>query len=50
VAIGGIDTGNAHTVLAAGARGIAVLRAVFGAPDPEAAARALRAALGGIPA
>ncbi|HEX8718381.1 MAG TPA: thiamine phosphate synthase [Gemmatimonadaceae bacterium] len=50
VAIGGIDAGNAHAVLTTGARGIAVLRAVFGASDPEAAARSLRTALGGIPA
>ena len=50
VAIGGIDAGNAHSVLAAGARGVAVLRAVFGANNPEAAARSLRTALGGIPA
>ncbi|MEA2355126.1 MAG: thiamine-phosphate pyrophosphorylase [Solirubrobacteraceae bacterium] len=42
-AIGGIDPGNVAAVRAAGARGIAVVRAVAAAPDPAAAARALRA-------
>lgn len=47
VAIGGIDVTNARAAMEAGAAGIAVIRAVFGAADPEAAARALRAAAGG---
>lgn len=46
VAIGGIDAANAAPVMAAGAQGIAVIRAVFGARDPERAARDLRAAIG----
>jgi thiamine-phosphate pyrophosphorylase len=44
-AIGGIDTGNVDAVVAAGARGIAVVRALTEAADPELAARALRVAL-----
>jgi thiamine-phosphate pyrophosphorylase len=44
-AIGGIDPGNASEVAAAGARRVAVVRAIRDAEDPEAAARALRAAL-----
>jgi len=43
VAIGGIDAGNAAAVLAAGADGIAVVRAIEGAEDPAAAAAQLRA-------
>ena len=42
VAIGGITPDNARTVLAAGADFIAVLGAVFDAPDPVAAVRAFR--------
>jgi thiamine-phosphate pyrophosphorylase len=42
VAIGGIDASNQVSVMAAGANGIAVIRAVFGAQDPEAAARGIR--------
>jgi thiamine monophosphate synthase len=45
VAIGGIDATNAALAIAAGAAGVAVIRAVFGATDPEDAARALRAAM-----
>ena len=45
-AIGGIDASNAADVVAAGARRIAVVRAIGEALDPEAAARELRAALG----
>jgi len=45
-AIGGVDLGNAAELAAAGAPGIAVVRAIRDATDPEAAARALRAALG----
>jgi thiamine-phosphate pyrophosphorylase len=41
-AIGGIDAGNVAAVRAAGATRIAVVRAITEAPDPEAAARALR--------
>jgi thiamine-phosphate pyrophosphorylase len=41
-AIGGIDAGNLAAVRAAGATRIAVVRAITDAPDPEAAARALR--------
>ncbi len=44
-AIGGIDTGNAAAVVAAGARRIAVVRAITEAKDPESAGRALREAL-----
>ncbi len=45
-AIGGIDLSNVAEVAAAGAPGVAVVRAIRDADDPEAAARALRAALG----
>ncbi len=45
-AIGGVDLGNAAELAAAGAPGIAVVRAIRDAADPEVAARALRAALG----
>jgi thiamine-phosphate pyrophosphorylase len=44
-AIGGIDLSNVDEVVAAGAPGIAVVRAVRDADDPEAAARMLRGAL-----
>jgi thiamine-phosphate pyrophosphorylase len=40
--IAGIDTGNAAAVIAAGADGVAVISALSLAPDPAAAARALR--------
>jgi thiamine-phosphate pyrophosphorylase len=43
-AIGGIDPSNVAEVVAAGAPGIAVVRAIRDADDPEAAARELRAA------
>ena len=46
-AIGGIDLSNVAEVAAAGAPGIAVVRAIRDADDPEAAARGLRAALDG---
>jgi len=42
-AIGGIDLATAPAVLQAGARRVAVVRAIADAEDPEAAARALRA-------
>jgi thiamine-phosphate pyrophosphorylase len=41
-AIGGIDASNVAAVRAAGARRVAVVRAIADAPDPAAAARALR--------
>ncbi len=44
-AIGGIELGNVAGVVAAGASGVAVVRAIRDADDPEAAARELRAAL-----
>ncbi len=43
VGIGGITAGNAPEVIAAGAAGVAVISAVIGARDVQAAARALRA-------
>ncbi|HEY7895543.1 MAG TPA: thiamine phosphate synthase [Gemmatimonadaceae bacterium] len=46
VAIGGIDASNAAAAMDAGATGVAVIRAIFGAKDPEQAARAIRAAMG----
>ena len=44
LAIGGVTAANAAPLRDAGAAGVAVIRAVLGAPDPEAAARALRQA------
>jgi len=44
-AIGGIELSNVAEVVAAGAPGVAVVRAVRDAEDPEAAARELRAVL-----
>jgi len=44
-AIGGIDAANVGAVLGAGARRVAVVRAIAAAPDPVAAARALRTAI-----
>ena len=46
VAIGGIDVSNAAEVVAAGAPGIAVVRAIRDADDPEAAARELKRLVG----
>jgi thiamine-phosphate pyrophosphorylase len=46
VAIGGIDLGNVADVIAAGAPGIAVVRAIRDADDPEAAARTLKRLVG----
>jgi thiamine-phosphate pyrophosphorylase len=43
--IGGIDMSNIDQVVASGAPGVAVVRAIRDAADPEAAARELRAAL-----
>ncbi len=48
-AIGGIELDTVAEVVAAGAPGIAVVRAIRDADDPEAAAHALRAALGEPP-
>ena len=45
VAIGGINQGNAATIMEAGAAGIAVVSAIVGAEDVEAAARCLREVL-----
>jgi thiamine monophosphate synthase len=45
VAIGGITSERVAPVLAAGAAGVAVISALFGASDPTAAARAIRDAL-----
>lgn len=42
VAIGGIDLGNIRDVTAAGARRVAVVRAIFGAQDTEAAVQTLK--------
>jgi thiamine-phosphate pyrophosphorylase len=44
-AIGGVDRSNVAEVARAGANGVAVVRAIRDAADPEAAARELRAAL-----
>jgi len=44
-AIGGIDRTTIEDVVGAGATRVAVVRAICDAPDPEAAARELRAAL-----
>jgi thiamine-phosphate pyrophosphorylase len=44
IGIGGISVEQAPSIIRAGAAGIAVMGAVLGAPDPEAAARALIAA------
>ena len=41
VAIGGIDLSTAESVMRAGADGIAVISAVWGAENPEAAASGL---------
>jgi thiamine-phosphate pyrophosphorylase len=48
VGIAGIDAGNAAAVIAAGADGVAVISALSLAPDPAAAARALRAVVDGM--
>jgi len=45
IAVGGISAENVEEVLAAGASGAAVIRAISAADDPEAAARSLRQAL-----
>jgi thiamine-phosphate pyrophosphorylase len=48
VAIGGIALDNAAATVRAGASGVAVISAVVGAPDPEAAARRLLRAVTGL--
>ncbi|AOO80463.1 thiamine phosphate synthase [Bosea vaviloviae] len=48
-AIAGINASNAASVMAAGADGVAVIGAMFGADDVEGATRALRAAMGVSP-
>lgn len=45
VAVGGINRQNAGALIRAGADGIAVVSAICSAPDPEQAARELRAAI-----
>lgn len=45
VAIGGITIHHVPEVIAAGASGVAVISALFGASDPTQAARAIRSAL-----
>jgi thiamine-phosphate pyrophosphorylase len=47
IAIGGVAAHRVDEVLGAGASGVAVIRAISGADDPEAAARELREALNG---
>ncbi|MFL9823582.1 thiamine phosphate synthase [Rhodoplanes sp. SY1] len=47
VGIAGIEIGNAAPVVAAGADGVAVISALSLAPDPEVAARTLRAIVDG---
>lgn len=45
IPIGGITAANAGDAIAAGAAGVAVIGAIFDAPDPRAAAHALRQAI-----
>jgi thiazole tautomerase (transcriptional regulator TenI) len=45
IGIGGVEPHNAGPVVAAGAAGVAVLRGLLTAPDPEAAARGIRRAI-----
>jgi len=47
IGIGGIEADNAAQVMEAGATGVAVIRSVLAAPDPEKAARAIRQAITG---
>lgn len=47
IAIGGIDAAGARLAMAAGASGVAVISAVAGATEPEAATRGLVDALAG---
>jgi thiamine-phosphate diphosphorylase len=48
IAIGGIDETNAAATIAAGAWGIAAMSSILRAPDPAAAVRRLRAAIGDV--
>ena len=43
--IGGIDAGNVAEVIGAGAQGVAAIRAILGAEDPEQAARDTKGAM-----
>jgi thiamine-phosphate pyrophosphorylase len=45
LAIGGIDSSNVASLAGAGVCGVAVVEAIYGSPDPELAARVLRAAV-----
>lgn len=45
IAVGGVAPENVGGLMAAGAAGVAVISALFGADDPASAARALRAAV-----
>lgn len=45
IAIGGVTAERVPELMAAGAAGVAVIGAIFGAPDPADAARRLRAAI-----
>jgi thiamine-phosphate pyrophosphorylase len=47
IAIGGIDRNNARQVIAAGAKGVAVMSAINQSDDPYAEAAAIRTELGG---
>ena len=42
LAIGGIDSSNAASVMEAGAQGVAVISAILASPEPERAARMLK--------
>jgi len=44
VAVGGVSPSNAAALMVAGAAGVAVISALFGAADPERVARAIRSA------
>lgn len=48
VAIGGLKTRHVHAALAVGAAGVAVVSAICGQPDPEAASRAISAEIAGF--
>ncbi|MAM13512.1 MAG: thiamine phosphate synthase [Rhizobiaceae bacterium] len=48
VAIGGLKTGHVAEVFAVGAQGLAVVSAICGQPDPEAAARRFRTEIDGL--
>jgi thiamine-phosphate pyrophosphorylase len=48
IAIGGVTVDSVREVVAVGAAGIAVIRAILAADDPRAAAESLREALGAV--